>query len=154
MNYLKLICKAGSKTTSDEFKVLFFICNTLSLNKTNEMKINRARIAELCGWWNEDKPKYSMNKISKITTSLVEKGLLKKNIYFDKTTSERTTFYSLPTLEDEKHLTKKVEKFENIPPKSRASNSINSIEKNEYGEYEEIVMNKDDSFELPDFLRD
>ena len=132
---LKLLNKAGSITTSDEFKVLYFICNTLAINKTNELKINRARIAELCGWWNENKPKYSMNKVSKITGALVEKGLLKKKVYFDKTTKERTDFYSIPTLEDEKHLTNSFEKFENISPKSVATN-------NNTKELKELKQNK------------
>lgn len=128
MKNFKLINKAGCLTTGDEFKVLYFICNTLNMQKTTEIELDRVILAKLCGWWKEDRPKYAMNKVSAITSSLVEKGLLKKRLTFNKTSLERKAFYSIPTLEDEKLL-----------QKTRASNS---------NEYHEIKLNKNEHDEI------
>ena len=147
MNVLKIVSSIGKEVNGDEFKVFFYICNTLNLNKTTEMEINRARIAELAGWWNEDRPKYSMNKVSKITASLVEKGLIKKRILFDKETTKRTNLYSIPLSNDGKHLKKDVEKSETLVSKNRASNNINNMNKinnMNTNEYEQIELTTED----------
>ena len=118
MIHIKFLMNAMKNISGDELKVLLIIDNTLSLNKTNYIELNRVVIAKVAGWWNEDRPKYSLNKVSKITGSLEEKGLLlKKNIY-NKTTNERKTYYSIPTSEVEKDMQKKVEKNENFVQKS------------------------------------
>ena len=124
MKILGYISRKGRLTTGDEFKVLFFICNTLSLNKASEIEIDRATLAKLCGWWDEDKPKYSLNKVSKITGSLVDKGLLKKRLMFNNEILERKTLYSIPTSDDEKLVKSKPQIIENFGQKSVASNSM------------------------------
>lgn len=138
MKILGYLSKVGKKATGDEFKVLFFICNTLSLNKTSEIEIDRVTLSRLCGWWNEDKATYSLKKISNLTNSLVEKGLLKKKLTFNKETLQRKTFYSIPTLEDEKVMQK------NIPSNSIYKQQIEINSNNNNKKHTKAVSEEDD----------
>lgn len=113
---------------SDEHRVLIIIANTLNLNHTNRMPILRQKIAEIAGWWDEDKPKYSLNKVSKITNTLEEKGFLKKDEIFNEN-GKSIIFYSIPMLEVSKKVEKKVESLNETSQKNVAHNSINSIKK-------------------------
>ncbi len=141
MKILGFLAKAGKLTTGDEFKVLFFICNTLSLNNTTEIEIDRVTISKLCGWWNEDKATYSLKKISNLTGSLVEKGLLVKRLTFCKETLQRKTFYTIPTLEVEKVMQK------NIPSNSMYK-PVKELNKHVYP-----VIGINNDFEELDFLK-
>lgn len=72
----------------EEFKVLFFILNTINMNSGNEhsVKIYRAVLADLCG--------KSERTISRITDKLALKGLIVKDSVSDGT--KLYNYYSIP----------------------------------------------------------
>lgn len=107
--------------SGDEHKVFTVIANTMNMNHCNRIPIKRQVIAEICGWWNEDRPKYSMNKVSKLTASIERKGLIKKDEIFN---SDGTSivFYTIPMLEVSKQVDKNFEKFDETRQKSVAHN--------------------------------
>lgn len=128
MKLLNFIFTVMKELTGDEHKVLSIIANTLNLNHSSRMPILRQKIAEIAGWWDEDKPKYSLNKVSKITNTLEEKGFLKKDEIFNEN-GKSIIFYSIPMLEVSKKVEKKVESLNETSQKNVAHNSINSIKK-------------------------
>lgn len=84
MNF-NLLNGALESTNGNEFKVLYLICNTLSLNKTNRVKIYRELFAEKCN--------LTEKQISRITNELERKGLIKKDIVSNGRTTKN--YYSL-----------------------------------------------------------
>ena len=93
---LKLLNTALGEVSGDEFKVLYFIANTLSMKKEGSTRIYRELIADRLGWLDDDKSKYALNKVSKITESLVKKGYLVKNEVYSSPTKS-VIYYSLPS---------------------------------------------------------
>lgn len=85
-----ILSKLG-RINDEEFKVLFFILNTINMNSGNEhsVKIYRAMLADLC-----DK---SEKTITRITNRLVEKGLIVKDNVSDG--SKLYNYYSIPCQE-------------------------------------------------------
>lgn len=98
----KMLSRLG-QLNDEQFKVLFFIYNTINLNSdnTNRVKIYRAVLADLTG--------KSERTISRITDKLAEQGLIIKDCVSDG--SKLYNYYSLP-------VTKKEEKLDNRKPKT------------------------------------
>ena len=98
----KMLSRLG-QLNDEQFKVLFFIYNTINLNSdnTNRVKIYRAVLADLTG--------KSERTISRITDKLAEQGLIIKDCVSDG--SKLYNYYSLP-------VTKKEEKVDNRKPKT------------------------------------
>lgn len=83
----KMLSQLG-RIGDEQFKVLFFIYNSINLNSdhTNRVKIYRAVLADLTG--------KSERTISRITDQLVEKGLIIKDNVSDG--SKLYNYYSIP----------------------------------------------------------
>lgn len=98
----KMLSRLG-QLNDEQFKVLFFIYNTINLNSdnTNRVKIYRAILADLTG--------KSERTISRITDKLAEQGLIIKDCVSDG--SKLYNYYSLP-------VTKTEEKLDNRKPKT------------------------------------
>lgn len=77
--------KSIEVTNGNEFKVLYVICNTLSLNNTNRVKIYRELF--------EDKCNLSSKQVTRITNDLHDKGIIIKDIVSDG--SKKKNFYML-----------------------------------------------------------
>ncbi len=90
----EILNHALGKVSSDEFAALYFIANTISLNKENRVRLYREPMADKLGWINEKRPDYGLKKVTRITNSLVEKGYLKKDIVFENP-QKSVTYYSL-----------------------------------------------------------
>ena len=109
---LKLLNEALGNVSSDEFAVLYFIANTISLKKEGRTRIYRELIADKLGWLNEARPEYALKKVTKITNSLVEQGYLVKEEVFI-SPQKSVTFYALSTQKSDKKLTPSTQK--NVP---------------------------------------
>lgn len=85
----KVLSQLG-KLNDEQFKVLFFIYNSINMNsdKTNRVKIYRAVLADLTG--------KSERTISRITDKLVEQGLIVKDNVSDG--SKLYNYYGLPSM--------------------------------------------------------
>lgn len=83
----KMLSQLG-RIGDEQFKVLFFIYNTINLNSdhNNRAKIYRAVLADLTG--------KSERTITRITDQLVEKGLIVKDYVSDGT--KLYNYYSIP----------------------------------------------------------
>lgn len=88
----KMLSKLG-QLNDEQFKVLFFIYNSINLNSdnTNRVKIYRAVLADLTG--------KSERTISRITDKLAEQGLIVKDCVSDG--SKLYNYYGIPTSEKE-----------------------------------------------------
>lgn len=88
----KMLSKLG-QLNDEQFKVLFFIYNSINLNSdnTNRVKIYRAVLADLTG--------KSERTISRITDKLAEQGLIIKDCVSDG--SKLYNYYGIPTSEKE-----------------------------------------------------
>lgn len=82
---LRFLNKALACTDGNEFKVLYIIANTIALNRNNRVKIYRELIA--------DKLNISTKTVTRLTNSLVEKELIKKDLVYENGKSK--DFYSL-----------------------------------------------------------
>lgn len=82
---LKFLNKAIECTDGNEFRVLYLIANTIGLNGNGRVKIYR----EVLG----DKLNISPKTITRLTNSLVEKGLIKKDLVYENGKSK--DFYAL-----------------------------------------------------------
>lgn len=84
MNY-RFMNYALEHTEGNEFRVLYFIANTLNMKEVNRCKIYNEVIADYL----------NMNKrsVMRMTKNLEEKGLLKKDLVYDNGKSK--VFYSL-----------------------------------------------------------
>ena len=136
---LKFLNEALGNVSSDEFAVLYFIANTLSLKKEGRTRIYRELIADKLGWINESRPEYALKKVTRITNSLVEKGYLLKEEAFV-SPQKSVTFYALSTQKNDKKLTPSTQK--NVPLNKNEKKEI-KVNKNEK---EGIIVNK--SFEI------
>lgn len=128
MNY------AVELTDGNEFRLLYVIANTISLKKEGHTKIYRDMLA--------DRLNLSTKQITRLTNSLVEKGLLKK----DKVSENGKTvcYYSLNLDKIGKKTSSKVDK--NVPLNKKEKEVIKEIKKNNI-EKEQIVDIKRD-FEI------
>ena len=83
----KMLSQLG-RLNDEQFKVLFFIYNSINLNsdKTNRVKIYRAVLADLTG--------KSERTISRITDKLAEQGLIIKDCVSDG--SKLYNYYGIP----------------------------------------------------------
>lgn len=84
---LKYLVSALETTNGNEFKCLFIIANTLSLKNESRTRIYREM---LC-----DKMNLTPKQITRLTNSLEEKGLIKKDIVSNGV--RKVTYYSLCT---------------------------------------------------------
>lgn len=109
--------KAVEMTDGNEFRLLYVIANTMSLKKEGHTKIYRDMLA--------DKLNLSTKQITRLTNSLVEKGLLKKDLVSEN--GKTVCYYSLNLDKSGLKSTSKVDK--NVPLNKR-----NNIEKNEIRE--------------------
>jgi hypothetical protein len=126
---LKLLNKALDKVSSDEFKALYIIANTISFKKEGRTRIYREQIADMLGWTNDNRPEYALKKVTRVTNSLVEKGfLVKEEVYA--TPQKKVTFYSLPVQETEQKCTQSEQKSDKkLTPSVQKNVPINNIEK-------------------------
>ena len=132
---LKLLNQALGNVSTDEFAVLYFIANTISMKKEGRTRIYRDLIADKLGWLNEDRPEYSLKKVTRITNSLVEKGYLIKQEVFE-SAQKSVNYYTLPTQKFVQKLTPSTQK--NVP----LNNMEKEIKKRNNIEKEEIKENK------------
>ena len=99
-SYKVLNAALGMSDLSDKaFRILYYICNNLSLNNVTRAEIERVSIAVRLGLWDDESGKQlkkQLDKITKYTDELVEKGLLVKDVIFDRNTCKRKTFYAIP----------------------------------------------------------
>ena len=123
--------KAVEMTDGNEFRLLYVIANTMSLKKEGHTKIYRDMLA--------DRLKLSTKQITRLTNSLVEKGLLKKDLVSEN--DKTVCYYSLNLDKSGLKSTSKVDK--NVPLNKR-----NNIEKNE------IRENKNEKKEKVDMRRE
>ena len=93
---LSFLNKALGEVSSDEFAVLYFIANTMSLKKEHRTRIYREMVADGVGWLNDKRPEYALKKVTNVTNSLVEKGWLIKEEVFT-STQKSVNFYTLNT---------------------------------------------------------
>lgn len=91
----KMLSQLG-RLNDEQFKVLFFIYNSINLNsdQTNRVKIYRAVLADLTG--------KSERTISRITDILAEKGLIIKDSVSDGT--KLYNYYGIPKQKTEGNL--------------------------------------------------
>lgn len=82
---LKFLNYAVKVTNGNEFRVLYIIANNEKLQKEGRAKIYRDQLADIIG--------LSTKQITRLTDSLVEKGLLKKDLVSNGDKS--VCFYSL-----------------------------------------------------------
>lgn len=99
----KMLSRLG-QLNDEQFKVLFFIYNTINLNSdnTNRVKIYRAVLADLTG--------KSERTISRITDKLAEQGLIIKDCVSDG--SKLYNYYSLPVTKTEEKVDNRKQKTE------------------------------------------
>lgn len=124
---LKFLNKAVELTEGNEFRVLYTIANTISLKKEGRTRIYREMLSDKLG--------LSTKQISRLTNSLEEKGLLRKDLISngDKT----VCFYSLnldiidqkTTLNEDKNVP--LNKREKDLIKEKRINKRNKMEKEE-----------------------
>ena len=99
----KMLSQLGH-LNDEQFKVLFFIYNSINLNSdhTNRVKIYRAVLADLTG--------KSERTISRITDKLAEQGLIIKDNVSDG--SKLYNYYGLPTSKKEEKVDIELQKTE------------------------------------------
>lgn len=100
-NSFKVLNKALGEVSSDAFRVLYYICNNLKINKTTRGEIERIDIVLRLKMWDEENGttrqlKSRLDDITKCTNELEEKNFLVKDVIYDKTTGKRKTFYAIP----------------------------------------------------------
>lgn len=127
---LKLLNEALGNVSSDEFAVLYFIANTLSLKKEGRTRIYRELIADKLGWLNEARPEYALKKVTRVTNSLVEKGYLVKEEVFT-SPQKSVTFYALSTQKSDKKLTPSTQKNVPLNKNEKERKKENNSEKEE-----------------------
>jgi len=124
---LKFLNKAVELTDANEFRVLYVIANTLSLKKEGHTLIFRDMLAY--------KLNLSTKQITRLTNSLVEKGILKKDLVYND--GKSVCYYSLNLDIIDHKSTSEVDK--NVP--------LNKSEKDEIKEKKENKMKKDEKIE-------
>ncbi len=98
---------AIESTNGNEFKVLYLICNTLSLNRTNRVKIYRELFAEKCN--------LTEKQITRITNELEKKGLIKKDIVSNGRTTKNYYSLNLELIRDKNVPLNNIKEDKNVP---------------------------------------
>ena len=143
----KMLSKLG-QLNDEQFKVLFFIYNTINLNSDNtkRVKIYRAVLADLTG--------KSERTISRITDKLAEQGLIIKDCVSDG--SKLYNYYSLPVTKTEEKVDNRKPKTEenlvtddtfnrtlkNLKEHKRTEKDLKELESTEKAKIEEVEMEK------------
>lgn len=128
----KVLNAALGKVSGDAFMVLYFIIGNLKLHNTTRAEIERVSIAVRLGLWDDESGKQmkkQLDKITKYTDELVEKGFLVKDVIFDRSTGKRKTFYAIPdAFLEQKVNTDMLKLNENVPKKgvTKQYNKYNS----------------------------
>jgi len=104
---LKFMNEAVEIAEGNEFRLLYVIANTISLKKEGHTKIYREMLADKLG--------LSTKQITRLTNSLVEKGLLKKDLVSEK--DKTVCYYSLNLDKNDSKSTPKLDK--NVPLNKR-----------------------------------
>lgn len=154
---LKFLTKAVELTDGNEFRVLYTIANTISLKKEGRTRIYREMLSDKLG--------LSTKQITRLTNSLEEKGLLRKDLISNGDKS--VCYYSLNLDIIDQKSTLKVDK--NVPLNKREkellkekrdikSNKSEKEEKNEIKREfetacEEQLVTVPDEEDLADYLR-
>lgn len=112
----KLMTSLG-KLNDEQFKVMFFILNTINLNGGNRTKIYRAVLADICG--------KSERTISRITDKLAEQGLIVKDSVSDG--SKLYNYYALPMTKNKEKVDNEKQKTESISVIDDRVNTSNTI---------------------------
>lgn len=127
---LKFMNEAVEIAEGNEFRLLYVIANTISLKKEGHTKIYREMLADKLG--------LSTKQITRLTNSLVEKGLLKKDLVSEN--GKTVCYYALNL---DKSVTKTTSKLDkNVPLnkskkellKEKRNNKSNKSEKEEKNE--------------------
>ena len=151
---LSFMNKAVELTDGNEFRLLYVIANTISLKKEGHTKIYRDMLA--------DKLNLSTKQISRLTNSLVEKGLLKKDLVSEN--GKTVCYYSLNLDKSENKSTTKLDKNVHLNKREKEvikEKRVNKIEKEEKTEIErefetvceEQLVTVPDEEDLADYLR-
>lgn len=129
---LKFMNKAVELTDGNEFRLLYVIANTISLKKEGHTKIYRELLA--------DKLNLSTKQISRLTNSLVEKGLIKKDLVSEN--DKTVCFYSLNLDKKDQLSTSNLDK--NVPLNKSKKELLKEIKvnKNKKEEIKEKELNK------------
>ena len=89
--------KALGTVSPQAFTVLYYICNNLNLNNTTRAEFDRYDIARRLGLIYDGirSTKKQLDKITKWIEELEEKGFVKRDVIFDKSTGKRTLFCAI-----------------------------------------------------------
>jgi DNA-binding MarR family transcriptional regulator len=125
MNY------AVELTDGNEFRLLYVIANTISLKKEGHTKIYRDMLA--------DRLNLSTKQITRLTDSLVEKGLLKKDLVSEN--SKTVCYYSLNLDKIGKKTSSKVDK--NVPLNKKEKEVIKRIKENKIEKEQKVDVKRE-----------
>lgn len=162
-NSFKVLNKALGEVSSDAFRVLYYICNNLKINKTIRTDIDRIDIAVRLGVWYDGCGKRLDKQLKNITTwtdELVDKGFIKKDVIYDRTMNRRTVFYAISDTFVEEQVENKFQNHSSNCPKkyptkrekdSKELNSETSKVENEEMEHQfsAAVPNYEEEDNLP-----
>lgn len=143
----KMLSQLG-RLNDEQFKVLFFIYNSINLNSdhTNRVKIYRAVLADLTG--------KSERTISRITDILAEKGLIIKDSVSDGT--KLYNYYGIPKQKTEGNLVTddRVKVLERTKSTKRTEKNLKEQKEEMKREFEtacEVTVPEEE--DLADYLR-
>lgn len=143
----KMLSQLG-RLNDEQFKVLFFIYNSINLNSdhTNRVKIYRAVLADLTG--------KSERTISRITDILAEKGLIIKDSVSDGT--KLYNYYGIPKQKTEENLVTddRVKVLERTKSTKRTEKNLKEQKEEMRREFEtacEVTVPEEE--DLADYLR-
>jgi hypothetical protein len=135
---LKFLTKAVELTDGNEFRVLYTIANTISLKKEGRTRIYREMLSDKLG--------LSTKQITRLTNSLEEKGLLRKDLISNGDKS--VCYYSLNLDIIDQKSTLKVDK--NVPLNKREKELLK--EKKDIKREKELL--KEEETDSKDFYND
>ena len=142
---LSFMNKAVETADGNEFRLLYVIANTMSLKKEGHTKIYRDMLA--------DKLNLSTKQISRLTNSLVEKGLLKKDLVSEN--GKTVCYYSLNLDKNKKETAMNLDK--NVPLNKREKEIIKEIKGNKMEKdiIKENILDdiKTNIFNMKDFMK-
>lgn len=127
-NSNKLLNAALGKVSGDAFSVLYFIVGNLRLHNTTRAEIERVSIAVRLGVWDDESGKQmkrQLDKITKYTDELVDKGFLVKDVIFDRSSGKKKTVYAIPEPFLEQEVNAGMQKLNGKEPKSGATKQYN-----------------------------
>lgn len=131
---LKFMTDAVERTNGNEFRLLYVIANTISLKEEGRTKIYRDMLA--------DKLNLTTKQISRLTNSLVEKELLKKDLVTEG--GKTVCYYSLNTVDknvprvEQERGTKMSSGDKNVPRKDSKVDKNVPLNKN----YKELISKR------------